>query len=133
MLNEIEYAWGLGHAYLLDVSSLANLQACSSIIQENAARFPKIKDTLDCKDAELFILIPCLVLLRYLSSNLPYQLSSKKILTTYCPKIHLQKLKSLYMILISTHTQSIKQTLIPSTYQQSDFEGFIINAMLDDL
>jgi len=133
VLIDIEFAWGLGHAYLLDVSSLANLQACSSIIQENAVRFPKIKDSLDCKDADLFILIPCLVLLRYLSSDLPYQLSSKKIITTYCPTIHLQKLKSLYMILISTLTQSIRQTLIPSPYQQLEFEGFIINAILDDL
>ena len=133
VLNDIEFAWGLGHAYLLEVSSLANLQACSSIIHENAARFPKIKDILDCKDADLFILIPCLVLLRYLSSDLPYQLSSKKIITTYFPTIHLQKLKSLYMILISTLTQYIKQTLIPSPYQQSEFEDFIINAMLDDL
>ena len=104
----MEFAWGLGHAYLLDVSSLANLQACSSIIQESAARFPKIKESLDCKDADLFIVIPCLVLLRYLSSYLPYQLSSKKIITTYYPTINLQKLKSLYMILISTLTQSIK-------------------------
>ena len=113
VLNDIEVAWGLGHDFLLDVSSLANLQACSSIIQENAARFPKIKDSLDCKDAYLFILIPCIVLLRYLSSDLPYQLSSKNIITTYCPTIHLQNLKSLYMILISTLTKSIKQALIP--------------------
>jgi hypothetical protein len=114
VLNDIEFAWGLGHAYLIDVSSLANLQACSSIIQENAARYPKIKDSLDCKDADLFILIPCLILLRYLSSSLPYQLSSKKLITTYFPTIHLQKLKSLHFILISKLTHSIKHTLIPS-------------------
>jgi hypothetical protein len=58
-------------------AALANLQTCSSLIAEASSRFPRVREALECRDAEIFaVVIPSLVVLRAVSRGLGYQIAS---------------------------------------------------------
>ena len=60
--------------------SLANLHTYSSLIAEASSRFPRVREAIECRDAEIFaVVIPSLVVLRAVSSRLGYQIASRNI------------------------------------------------------
>ena len=78
-LNEYEQSWERGKQYFLDGQKANHLIYFSHILETTAEKYSQFKEFLDYRDADIFVSIPCLIILKGLEKE------DKNICTYFLP------------------------------------------------
>jgi len=68
-LVEYETAWSKGKSFLLNRSTLNSLISFSKLIEELVGKYKSIKEKIDSMDADIFIMLPSIGVLKMLENN----------------------------------------------------------------
>jgi hypothetical protein len=68
-LAEFESSWEKGKEYFIDRNKCAQLIHFSQMIEIASEKNREFSEQIECRDADIFISIPCLLLLRYLEND----------------------------------------------------------------
>jgi len=80
-LVEYEKSWEKGKRYFLDERMCRQIIHFSQIIEATSEKYKQFEEEIECRDANIFMTIPCLVILKYLEHN------DKDIAKTFLPNI----------------------------------------------
>lgn len=80
-LYSFERAWEKGKEFFLNPKGLDLLVSLSELIEGLSEKYKEIQDKIESTDAEIFIIIPCMAILKSLDSN------NNQLLNMYCPEI----------------------------------------------
>ncbi|CAD8173694.1 unnamed protein product [Paramecium octaurelia] len=69
LLIEYETQWEKGLNYLLDPKRYTQLMLFSHIIETTAEKYQQFKEQLECRDSDIFVAIPCLIILKHLEDE----------------------------------------------------------------
>ncbi len=69
LLQEYETAWEKGKHYFTDRSKCTHLIHFSHILETTSEKHQSFKEQLDCREAEIFLQIPCLLVLKSLEKE----------------------------------------------------------------
>jgi hypothetical protein len=83
-LLAFEKAWEKGKDFLLNKNICSMLISFSSLIEGLTEKYKEIQDKIESMDADIFMIIPCLAILRSLDEN------DRSIYTFYYPELGLQ-------------------------------------------
>ena len=64
-----ESSWEKGREYFLDHDKCESLIACSNIIETLAEKYEQFNEALECREADVFLQIPCILILCNLDNN----------------------------------------------------------------
>jgi hypothetical protein len=78
-LLSLEKAWDKGKEFFLNPKEFDLLVSLSELIEGLSEKYREIKEKIESTDAEIFIIIPCLAILKSLDSN------NSDLLNMYCP------------------------------------------------
>ncbi len=81
VLVEYEKSWEKGKRYFLDERMCRQIIHFSQIIEATSEKYKQFEEEIECRDANIFMTIPCLVILKYLEHN------DKDIAKTFLPNI----------------------------------------------
>ena len=68
-LSFYESSWEKGREYFLEEQKCESLIACSNIIETLAEKYKEFDEMLDCRDADVFLQIPCILILCNLDND----------------------------------------------------------------
>ena len=68
-MNEVERSWTLGKEHLLDPVKLGQLTAFSQIIESISTKYKAFAEQIECRESDIFLVIPCLLLLHSLDEE----------------------------------------------------------------
>ncbi|EGR33054.1 hypothetical protein IMG5_062790 [Ichthyophthirius multifiliis] len=68
-LFEYEQSWEKGQSYFLDPKKLSYLVHFSHIIETTAQKYKHFSEQVECRDADIFLNIPCLMILKCLNNE----------------------------------------------------------------
>jgi len=90
-----ESSWTLGMEQLLDPANREQLIRFCVNIQNVGSKYPTFKEQVDCSEAEIFLSIPSLMVLKSLSNDAD-GLAHNKLCLRFAENIDLASLKSQY-------------------------------------
>ncbi len=68
-LTEYEQSWEKGKSYFLDPKKCTYLIHFSHIIEATGEKYPQFYEQVECRDADIFLSIPCLMILKLLDNE----------------------------------------------------------------
>ncbi|CAD8104890.1 unnamed protein product [Paramecium sonneborni] len=69
LLIEYETQWEKGLSYLLEPKKYTQLMLFSHIIETTAEKYIQFSEQLECRDSDIFVTIPCLIVLKHLENE----------------------------------------------------------------
>jgi hypothetical protein len=78
-LLSLEKAWDKGREFFLNRRELDMLVSLSELIEGLSEKYKEIQEKIESTEAEIFIIIPCLAILKSLDSN------NSSLITMFCP------------------------------------------------
>ena len=69
ILSEYEACWEKGKNYFLEPKKCIYLVHFSHIIEATAEKYRSFQDDIECRDASIFVNIPCLMILKLLDGE----------------------------------------------------------------
>lgn len=81
VLQEYEKSWEKGKHYFLESKKCTFLINFSHMIESTGEKYKEFQEKLECREADIFLMIPCLLILKFLDND------DKMICTYFLPQI----------------------------------------------
>lgn len=82
VLQEYEQSWEKGKHYFMEGKKCNFLISFSHMIESTCEKYKEFQEKLDCREADIFIIIPCLLILKFLDND------DKMICSYFLPQIN---------------------------------------------
>lgn len=69
VLQEYEKSWEKGKHYLLEARKCGFLLSFSHMLESTGEKYREFQEKLECRDADIFVIIPCLLILKFLDNE----------------------------------------------------------------